>query len=357
MPQMMKRTTRRLLLLAVPAAPLLFVLAWYGINRFAYTLHPVRVIREQTAAFSDLVGEDHTTDSLRVLAWNIAHGRGTVESNWDGGDRDTRLRRLHDIARVILEQNADIVVLNEVDFDSTWSYGVNQAEILAREAGYPYRAEQVNIRLSLPFFHLEFGNALLSRHPITKARWIPYPALSSLENLFAGGKQGLLGSIHLPPTPTAVGTRSPVGDAPGSIISIVAVHLEHRSELVRTETAGALLEITSDLDTPVLFAGDFNSTRPGFPQSQRAPDGKTALQVLIENGRFQSQPHQEPGPDDFTFRVPHPGRVIDWILIPESWTFLTYEAPAVELSDHRPVLAEIQSPRESRTALRSFGLP
>ena len=75
---------------------------------------------------------------LRVACYNIAHGRGVPFDNWNGESKEVRLQRLLDIATQIREIDADIVALNEVDFDSSWSHGENQAEFLARNAGYPY---------------------------------------------------------------------------------------------------------------------------------------------------------------------------------------------------------------------------
>lgn len=65
------------------------------------------------------------TGMLRVACYNIAHGRGLAESNWDGGDAATRIGRLDDIAALLVKLDADVVVLNEVDFDASWSNHVN----------------------------------------------------------------------------------------------------------------------------------------------------------------------------------------------------------------------------------------
>ena len=49
------------------------------------------------------------------------------------------------IAALLRTINADVVVLNEVDFDSTWTHSVDEARYLAEKAGYPFLAEQRNI--------------------------------------------------------------------------------------------------------------------------------------------------------------------------------------------------------------------
>jgi len=74
------------------------------------------------------------------------------------------------------------VVLNEADFDATWSGGINQAQWIAKHAGYPYHVEQRNYDVSLPFFKPRFGNAILSRWPILDAEQIELPAVSKWES-------------------------------------------------------------------------------------------------------------------------------------------------------------------------------
>ena len=40
-----------------------------------------------------------------------------------------------------------------------------------------------------------------------------------------------------------------------------------------------------------------------------------------------------------TFRSDKPTHVIDWVMIPKSWEFQTYEVVDSTLSDHRPIVA------------------
>ncbi|MEM7557881.1 MAG: hypothetical protein AAF394_02035, partial [Planctomycetota bacterium] len=61
------------------------------------------------------------TNELSIACYNIAHGRGIAESNWGNDTAKVRTQRLDEIANLLIEVDADIVVLNEVDFDSSWS--------------------------------------------------------------------------------------------------------------------------------------------------------------------------------------------------------------------------------------------
>ncbi len=90
----------------------------------------------RVAVYADASGAEklRTTETLRVACFNIAHGRGLASSNWNGGTAAERMLRLVEIGDLLRKIDADVVVLNEVDFDSSWSHSVNQAEYLARRA-------------------------------------------------------------------------------------------------------------------------------------------------------------------------------------------------------------------------------
>lgn len=159
------RRLRRRVVWAV-AAVVVFVLGWYAVARITA---PGRAVRVYHAAVADAPAPA-SGRPLKILAYNIAHGRGLADTNW-AGDREARPGQ---IAELLKAQDADVVVLNEVDLDSSWSGRTNQGEFIANAAGYPWRAQQVNYDLSLPGFRLCFGNVILSRFPILDAHRIRY---------------------------------------------------------------------------------------------------------------------------------------------------------------------------------------
>ena len=268
---------------------------------------------------------------LRVACYNIAHGRGVPFDNWNGESKEVRLQRLLDIATQIREIDADIVALNEVDFDSSWSHGENQAEFLARNAGYPYWVEQRNLDFRIGTWKWRFGNAILSRHPVSEAKSIELPDYSVRETLLAGKKRGVAGYVNLDKT------RFPSLPT----IGFMAVHLSHRSEQLRVDSAKMIGEIVSDLDMPVIVAGDFNSSPPGFAKSSTTESGQNAILTFDESQRFQRSPVTTPELSEMTFPSNAPEQVIDWILIPNEMDFLDYQVINVGLSDHLPVTADV----------------
>jgi endonuclease/exonuclease/phosphatase family metal-dependent hydrolase len=263
---------------------------------------------------------------LRVACYNIAHGRGLAASNWNGETAEQRLQRLDQMGDLLNRIDADVVVLNEVDFDASWSHGVNQAEQLANQCGYPYWVEQRNCDARMLVWTWRFGNAVLSKYPITQTEVIDYPSYSTWETVVAGQKRGVVCSLQ-------------VGDHQ---LRVVAVHLSPRSESLRVDSVNMILRLARSSAVPVILAGDFNSTPPGFPQAAEDDHQRNAIAVLQEDGRFHSRPLRAPAPTDLTFSSDSPRSVIDWIFIPSSWQFADYVVEPSTLSDHRPVYADIE---------------
>jgi hypothetical protein len=89
-----------------------------------------------------------------------------------------------------------------------------------------------------------------------------------------------------------------------------------------------------------MIAGDFNSTRPGFPHFERGEDGRNAIEGVLEAG-YKTRPVEEPTQRELTFRSDDPAVVIDWVMVPESWWFVGGEVEGWYLSDHRMVVGSV----------------
>ena len=275
-----------------------------------------------------------TFDSeLSIVSFNIAHGRGTASSNWAELGEPKR-KRIADIAAELKQIDADIVILNEVDFNSTWSGGQNQAAAIAKAAGYRYHVEQRNLDFGFIYGSWQFGNAILSHYPVTRAQAINFPPEKNWEDWLVGCKRGALATVQLTPNTT---------------IRVGAVHLEHRSEPVRAAGAEKLLKLGDDKAAGrLILAGDFNSTPFGFPSS-RQPDGASnALDLIFESKAFHCYPESNPRPDDYTFSTMQPKSVIDWIMVArqaneqQETPFTKYSVLDTTLSDHRLLHAVIE---------------
>jgi endonuclease/exonuclease/phosphatase family metal-dependent hydrolase len=298
-------------------------LTWFVVNRALSRLNAARI--ETITAAGDSAKEFN--GRLRVVTYNIAHGRGLADHNWQAGDKQTHLNRLDEIAAVLRDAGADIVILNEADFDAVWTSGVNQAHYIAEKAGFRFVAEQRNYDMAIPFFALRWGNAILSRRPIVSARCINFAPFATWERIVAGHKKGLLCEIRLDED---------------SVIRVFGVHLDTRSEVTRIQGAEMIESIRGESKSPLILAGDMNTGPLGFPRVFPAPDGRTAMSCLLATGAYRTDPLKAPTPADFTFRASNPSRVIDWILVSHDWEIISRSVIGGTLSDHKAVLMEMQ---------------
>lgn len=266
--------------------------------------------------------------SLRVATFNIAHARGGEfgASNWTGASAPEVLSHLAKIARQVADADVEVLVLNEVDFEASWSRSIDQAKEIAARAGFRYVVEQRNVDVSLPFRRYRFGNAILSRYPVAEARAQRFPPLSKWEAVLAGNHDGVVAEV-----------AAPIGR-----FRVVAVHLEYRSEEVRLACARILKTLAEESPVPVIAMGDFNSL-PSFARAHRgytAPP-ENAVDFLLRSGTLSVSAAAVDWHQYLTFPSANPDRAIDWIL---SSPGLEQGAPSAvrsDLSDHLMVVAPI----------------
>jgi len=286
----------------------LFLASWYGIFRLLSSGNVTRLYEVATE-----VPLSSDPGSLIITTFNIAHGRGGEEdaANWQEQTKAELLSHLKSIARQIKESKADIVILNEVDFSSAWSFNINQAEVIAKQAGYPYIAEQRNMDVSLPFYTFQFGNAILSRTPLRNVRHIDFPPYSGMEDIFIGNHDGLYA----------------ITDTLSGPLGILALHLEYRSEKVRLRCAEKIIAWTKNSEIPIIAAGDFNASPTGFPGSKKTNSEKNTLSTLLQKGAFRHAQTITSAEKHFTFSSTQPRKSIDWILAKGKLKILNSHSP------------------------------
>ena len=266
---------------------------------------------------------------LSVLTWNIAHGRGATDNNWEEG-RQAKEDRVDEIATLITRLSADIVVLNEVDFSATWSGGFDQADAIARAAGYPYYVKQSNLDFGLIYGRWHFGNVIMSHFPISDAQVVELSPVNGWEDWVVGAKRGVTCSVEL---------------EPGNLVSVIGVHMESRGEDVRVNQVFDLTNKYSELEYPVFIAGDLNTTPESFPRSNLNRDGKNAFDNLVDPSAtgLSFSPLNTPDEAQLTFPSDNPTTLIDWILFDDSFFKLNSQKTIPSLlSDHLPVMGEFE---------------
>jgi endonuclease/exonuclease/phosphatase family metal-dependent hydrolase len=240
-----------------------------------------------------------TTDTLRVLCYNIHSGRG-VDDVYD-------FRR---IADVIIESRADLVALQEVDSGIERSGNVDLMEVLAGYTGMEhlfYKNAEIQGGA--------YGNGMLVRHPLVEAANIHLPRVGDSE------QRGLMHTIV---------------DVNGMHIAFMNAHLDHRPpDEERLKGIGVILQMAENYaGMPVIVAGDLND-RPGSEVHERM------------SSRFTDIWEKKGEGDGFTYHTNNPDRRIDYIFFSNAGADeagyrlepLSVEVLWSEGSDHLPLLA------------------
>ncbi len=260
-----------------------------GLLAILFSLTSVLVVLGQEPAAT---GSPPAPPQLRVLSYNIHHGRGI--------DDRVDLERL---ARVIKACHPDLVALQEVDNGTQRTDGVDQAAELAEMTGlHGQFARQID------FEGGQYGQAILSRWPLSdlQIHWLP-------------GEPDRERRI--------VATCSIA--LPGRALLFGTTHLHHANVNLRLRQASAIGEVFDGRPETVLLAGDLNA------EPEQAP--------VVELLKTWAVVHS--GTALPTFPTVDPIKQIDYIFYRPSERLRVVSAEVIDeamASDHRPLLAVLE---------------
>jgi endonuclease/exonuclease/phosphatase family metal-dependent hydrolase len=253
----------------------------------------------------------------RLLTFNIAHARGPSPVH-QSLRSPARLRaNLLKIARLVTRLEADIVALQEIDQDSRWAGSFDHLEFLREHTGLAHAVHGVNNRRT-GRFHLNYGNAFLSRFPVHHHENITFGGGGTV------GEKGFLFAEF---------------ETPDGRLPVINAHLHHSSRTIRLRQAAKLMEFidqqrrhrASRWRTGPLVCGDLNNP-------SRRPDATAVLLGYLE--QFENYELLPKGRAPNTFPAVWPSRALDYIYLPGACSETQAVIVRSYLSDHRPVLAQ-----------------
>ena len=252
---------------------------------------------------------------LRLVTFNIAHGRGLTPIQGLTSARKLR-HNLRKIAALLERLAPDVVALQEVDECSLWAGNFDHLDYLRVHAGFPHSVFGINNRRT-GLLNLIYGNALLSHHAISHAETVVFGRRSV-------GETGFLFAEF---------------EVAGRRVPVVNLHLHFGSRAQRLKQIDRLLAWLRDQhrlrrrawSVGPIVCGDFNTPSTG--------DDATAslLSHLADDGDYELHPTMMP-----TFPSPLPQRALDFVFVPAGCRLVSCEVVKTMLSDHRPVLVEIE---------------
>ena len=278
-------------------------------------------------------------DTFSVITYNIGYLSGMTNNLAMDRPRDLLDSNLKKAISLLKDKNPDIIAFQEIDFNSSRTYSINQLEQLGLNANYEYGAEVVNWDkqyVPFPYWPIRYnfgrmlsGQAILSHSTIISNNRIVLPKPES--NPF------YYNDFYIDRLAQLVWVET-LQDS----MLFINVHFEAWDGPTRELQAEIVLDIYKkyEQDYPIILLGDFNCTPPF---AKNAFDEKTidiilnhqSISMVIEKTEYLSSPETY-----FSFNSEKPYEKIDYIFYNNRYlACLSAEVlnEADEISDHLPV--------------------
>lgn len=323
------------------------LLAWFG---YPWSLNARSIQVPALHIEPDgMVNNEDYPSVIEVQTWNLGFlfGEGSEGPGYETRNKEFFESRLNTLVEEIKASSPDVLLLQEIDFNSQRSSSINQAQYLAKRASYPYVAEAVSWEanyipfpywpVSRHFGKMNSGGAILSKYPITSH------------------------TVHLLKKPTSQPwwynvfylhryfqeVEIELGEKK---IKIINLHLEAFDKVDRKSQIVNLVERIKNNKID-LVGGDFNtlppsaSKRRNFVNSEDEYENDLSYQEMLKSGLLEVVPDNIYALDEsryFTFPASKPDRRLDYIFYSKELKMIKAEVLPSALSDHLPLKASIQ---------------
>lgn len=236
-------------------------------------------------------------DSFRILSFNIAHGRARAISQFltSKNKIENNCKLIGDFLKTT---DADLVLLQEIDFKALWTNYLNQRLLINYDNHFPFFQEGQN-NLSGNWVKMDYGNSILSKHEILSHENFPF------EKKRIGGKGFQLAKIKWQ----------------GKDLSIINLHLHPYSKKMRNYQIDMLQDALLPIAKSYIIGGDFNM-----------PINDPILQSFIKKLNLN-----HPINESHTYEFLHWKERLDYILASPDIHWLQTEIIKTKLSDHLPL--------------------
>ena len=279
-----------------------------------------------------------TPKKLRIVSYNIGYASDKANNKPASLTRERVEKNLNAIIIALKKIDADIIVLQEVDFDSNRTHNINQLDYLRSKLAYIYGSHTItwNHRYvpwpywppTTHFGKMLSGQAILSKYPLYPQKSFTFSKPSSKPfwyNWFY--LERILDHVKI--------------DLGKFQVQLFHTHLEAYDQKTRISQARTISEHVEQAEnSDVIIAGDLNSASFFIPSAKRAAPGTEALRRLISDANLQ---RAEGNKAFYSHSSWDPWNKIDHILFKgPHLKFVQAGNMPVEASDHLPIWAEFE---------------
>lgn len=334
---------RKFVLLVVSSCFIFFITFYFWGSSAALKEADLETIRKNENPHQIETAQFDST--IQVVTYNIGYLSGLTNNLPIDRSRDFVAENLRTVMTAFRNNQVDIIAFQEIDYEADRSFGLNQAEELARMCDYDFVANSVNWNkkyVPFPYFPVSShfgktvsGQSVLSRLPIIAQEKIVLPIVESAPFYYQKFYLDRLLQICT----LQIQKRE---------VIVMNLHLEAFDSPTRQRQAEIVGEYYRKYVEryPVILLGDFNSQAPNEAYRKSERYEKT-MDKFLELPHIQSVvPSSEFGKKEWnTYPSDAPDQHIDYIFYNRNFLECTkYRifAEAAQASDHLPLWAELR---------------